>query len=183
MRPSGRGLGPGNREFFWALLNGIELIGECHLGPTKHEIHSSGIVGELVVPSANQSIYVLRFLNLSNVFLLITSTILLFSSIILIKFYHITKVMLFFLIVVYQLKEEKRSEWYVVFSSFFVGGRFYCLVTVLLWLFYWSTCFTSQEDYCILCTLDGNKLRLLELRHISGPMPFFAVHSQDDPQK
>ncbi|XP_023336581.1 CD63 antigen [Eurytemora carolleeae] len=32
-----------------------------------------------------------RFLNLSNVFLLITSTILVFSAIILIKFYHITK--------------------------------------------------------------------------------------------
>ena len=30
-----------------------------------------------------------KFLNLSNVFLLITSTILIFSAIILIKFYHI----------------------------------------------------------------------------------------------
>lgn len=32
-----------------------------------------------------------RFLNLSNVFLLTTSTILLFSAAVLIKFYHITK--------------------------------------------------------------------------------------------
>jgi len=32
-----------------------------------------------------------RFLNISNVFLLITSTILIFSSIVLIKFYHISK--------------------------------------------------------------------------------------------
>ncbi len=36
-----------------------------------------------------------RFLNLANVFLLITSTILIFSSIVLIKFYHISKVMCF----------------------------------------------------------------------------------------
>jgi len=33
-----------------------------------------------------------RFLNLSNVFLLIVSTILLFSSAVLINFYHLTKV-------------------------------------------------------------------------------------------
>ncbi len=26
-------LGPGNRESFWALWNGIEPIGECNLGP------------------------------------------------------------------------------------------------------------------------------------------------------
>lgn len=32
-----------------------------------------------------------KFLNLSNVFLLITSTILIFSAVILIKFYHIDK--------------------------------------------------------------------------------------------
>ena len=32
-----------------------------------------------------------RFLNLSNVFLLITSTILIFTAIVLMKFYHITK--------------------------------------------------------------------------------------------
>ncbi len=40
-RASGRGLGPGNREksrVFWALWNGIEPKGECHLGPKKHEI-------------------------------------------------------------------------------------------------------------------------------------------------
>ncbi len=31
-RASGRGLGPGNGDF-WALWNGIESTGECHLGP------------------------------------------------------------------------------------------------------------------------------------------------------
>ncbi len=30
-RGSGTGLGPGILEFFWALWNGIEPIGECHL--------------------------------------------------------------------------------------------------------------------------------------------------------
>ncbi len=30
---SGKGLGPGNREFFWVLWKGIEPIGEGHLGP------------------------------------------------------------------------------------------------------------------------------------------------------
>ena len=33
-----------------------------------------------------------KFLNLCNVFLLITSTILIFSSIVLMSFYHLTKV-------------------------------------------------------------------------------------------
>ena len=33
-----------------------------------------------------------RFLNLCNVFLLITSTILIFSAVVLISFYHLTKV-------------------------------------------------------------------------------------------
>ncbi len=35
MWASGRGLGPGNREFFGPLWNDIEPIGECHLGPKK----------------------------------------------------------------------------------------------------------------------------------------------------
>ncbi len=34
-RASGRGLGPGDREIFGALWNGIEPISECHLGPKK----------------------------------------------------------------------------------------------------------------------------------------------------
>jgi hypothetical protein len=33
---SGRGLGPGNGEFL-GLGNGIEPVGECHLGPKKLE--------------------------------------------------------------------------------------------------------------------------------------------------
>ncbi len=37
-RASGRGLGPGI-ESFWALWNGIKLIGECHLGLKKLEIN------------------------------------------------------------------------------------------------------------------------------------------------
>ena len=35
---NGRGLGPGNRDFFWPCENGIEPIGECHLGPKKVEL-------------------------------------------------------------------------------------------------------------------------------------------------
>jgi hypothetical protein len=31
-RQVGGGLGPGNRDFFWVLWNGTELLGECHLG-------------------------------------------------------------------------------------------------------------------------------------------------------
>ncbi len=41
-RASGRGLGPGIREFFWAPWNGIEPIGECHLGPKKLENTEGG---------------------------------------------------------------------------------------------------------------------------------------------
>ncbi len=37
-RASGRGLGPGIMSF-WALWNGIEPIGECHLGPKKLSIY------------------------------------------------------------------------------------------------------------------------------------------------
>ncbi len=35
-KASGRGLGPGNREFFWALWNGIEPISECHNAPVHN---------------------------------------------------------------------------------------------------------------------------------------------------
>jgi hypothetical protein len=37
-RASGRGVGSWKLRLFWALLNGIEPIGECHLGPKKVEI-------------------------------------------------------------------------------------------------------------------------------------------------
>ncbi len=32
------GVGPWKLRLFWALLNGIEPVGECHLGPEKLEI-------------------------------------------------------------------------------------------------------------------------------------------------
>jgi hypothetical protein len=43
MRASGRGLGPGNREFFrpFEMVLG-ELIGECHLGPKRNLIDLHG---------------------------------------------------------------------------------------------------------------------------------------------
>jgi hypothetical protein len=33
-RSRGRGLGPGNPDYFWALVNGIEPLGEWQFGPT-----------------------------------------------------------------------------------------------------------------------------------------------------
>jgi hypothetical protein len=36
-RASGRGLGTWKSRLFWALCNGFEPFGECHLGPRKVE--------------------------------------------------------------------------------------------------------------------------------------------------
>jgi hypothetical protein len=35
MRAIGRGMGPWKSRLSWALCNGIEQLGECHLGPKK----------------------------------------------------------------------------------------------------------------------------------------------------
>lgn len=78
-----------------------------------------------------------RFLNLSNVFLLITSTILLFSSIILIKFYHITKL-------------DFWSVWFYINPTFMIGlGIFTFAVSVYGFLI------SNQENRCLIAMIAG----------------------------